>query len=104
MAKRKGGLAGANIGNMHHIGRPAPTKINDPGVREIEDEDGGTVFVIQGAKRSAQLEGIGTDTQTMLERFGNDNGVILPPEEAHKLKGWMETLFIIADELKAVGK
>lgn len=66
-----------------------------PGVKENADGS----FTVKMASRAEQLDTIATGVQDLLERFGGINGVILPPEDAHKICGWMEQVGIISDEL-----
>lgn len=80
--------------------RPA---ISDPGVREVP---GGVV--IQQMRRSEQLESIRLEIacflhqhESLLLQDDNDDTV---GRDLHRIKGYLEQIEIIADELKRAGK
>ncbi len=75
--------------------------INNTGVREAK---GG--HVIQMAKRSQQLNGIAEEITSLMRPMdmNPEGSVLLSAKEVHKIKGWMEQVGIIADELKGAGK
>ena len=77
--------------------------ISDPGTRP--SPHGGVVLQFQ--RRSQQLEGIADEITGIFNENLPDNddaSVRLDKDEAHRIKGYMEQLRIIADELNKAGK
>jgi hypothetical protein len=76
--------------------------MNQPGVRR----KGKNAVVIQFAKRSAQLNGIAEFvTGALCDPSANaaTDGIRLTPEQVHRIKGYMEQIGIVADELANAG-
>lgn len=68
-----------------------------PGVRK--NRNGG--ITIQYSKRSEQLEGIADSVEQFLKKCV-DGSEKIDATEVHRLRGYMEQLRIISDELKGV--